>query len=76
MRYKPLKNLFRANAPSQGHIAVALGVSEPTVSRWASGEVPVPSLVAMRLAEFLKVPLPSVMPVIEPDAERGAEPTP
>jgi len=57
-----LKHIFKARGIQQRMIAARLGVSEPTVSHWASGRQHVPSEFVLPLARLLDVPVELLLP--------------
>ena len=57
-----LKHVFKAKGIRQRTIAAQLGVSEPTVSHWASGRQNVPSEFVLPLARLLDVPAEALLP--------------
>jgi transcriptional regulator with XRE-family HTH domain len=63
-----LKHIFKAQGVRQRLIAAQLGVSEPTVSHWASGRQHVPSEFVLPLARLLGVPAERLLP-----ADKGVD---
>ena len=68
-----LQELIRKSGLKQRDVAGALGMSEPTISRWATGATNVPSHMIRPLAEVLGVSAARVFDagVSEPE-ERAA----
>jgi transcriptional regulator with XRE-family HTH domain len=50
-----LKDSLKALGWSQSRLAVALGVTKTTVSRWATGQIPIPQYAVAYLALAMKV---------------------
>lgn len=67
-----LRELFRAKGVRQRDMAKALGVSEPTMSCWASRQRPIPASALLPLAEALDVPVTDIIAVSIPLAAQDA----
>ena len=53
--HNELKNLIKSTGLTKGKLAQMAGVVPSTVSRWVSGESPIPPLVLEKLRQIDKV---------------------
>ena len=58
-----LQSLLRDRGLKQRDLADALGVSEPSVSRWANRDADIPAKHIQAIADFLGVPAVDVLAV-------------
>lgn len=60
---KTLQSLLRDCGVRQKELADALGVSEPSLSRWATRAADIPARHIQPIADFLNVPVTDVLAV-------------
>ncbi|MGV4856364.1 helix-turn-helix domain-containing protein [Acetobacter senegalensis] len=57
-----LKVVLKERGKTQAQLAAQIGVSEPTVSRWATGASVIPTQMLRAVAQALDVPLDVLVP--------------